>query len=77
MGKSSKIVNILLKPTPKGFKIWVLANEGYALNWIYYVKGNNKGFVDLDSHFTEVEGFNNTQAIVLNFLTQKHKITQQ
>ena len=26
IGRASKIVNIPIKPTPKGFKIWVLAN---------------------------------------------------
>jgi len=59
MGRASEIVNIPLKPTPEGFKIWVLANEGYVLDWIYYAKGNNKGPVDLDSYFIEVEGFSN------------------
>jgi Transposase IS4 len=32
IGRSSEIVNIPLKLTPEGFKIWVLANEGYILN---------------------------------------------
>ncbi|OCL03788.1 pathogenicity protein, partial [Glonium stellatum] len=32
MGRASEIVNIPLKPTPKGFKIWVLANKGYILD---------------------------------------------
>ena len=47
-GRAPKIVNIPTKPTPKGFKIWVLANQGYILNWIFYIKGDNKGLVDLD-----------------------------
>jgi hypothetical protein len=67
MGRASKIVNIPLKPTPKGFKIWVLANKSYILDWIYYAKGN-KGPINLDSYFIEVEGFSNIQAVVLNFL---------
>ena len=32
MGRAHEIVNILSKPTPKGFKIWVLANQGYVLD---------------------------------------------
>jgi len=48
-----------------------------VLDWIYYTKGNNKGPIDLDSHFTEVEEFNNLQAVVLDFLLQTHKTTQQ
>ena len=43
-----EIINILTKPTPKGFKIWVLANQGYILNWMFYVKSNNKGLVNLN-----------------------------
>ena len=59
MERASKIANILLKPIPKGFKIQVLANKGYILDWIYYAKGS-KGLVNLDSYFIEVEGFSNT-----------------
>ena len=44
-----KIVNIPTKPTPKGFKIWVLANQGYILDWMFYAKGDNKDPVDLDT----------------------------
>ena len=32
LGRAKEIVNIPSKPTPKGFKIWVLANEGYVLD---------------------------------------------
>ena len=32
MGRASEIVNIPSKPIPEGFKIWVLANEGYILD---------------------------------------------
>ena len=77
IGRASEIVNIPSKPTPKGFRIWVLANKGYILDQIYYAKGNKKGPINLDSHFTKVEGFNNTEAIILDFLIQKHEITQQ
>ena len=63
-----KIINILTKSTPKGFKIWVLANQGYILNWIFYVKGDNKGLVNLDKFQVE-EGFSKIQAVVMDFLT--------
>ena len=39
MGRSKDIVNILSKPTPEGYKIWVLANQGYVLDWMYHTKG--------------------------------------
>jgi hypothetical protein len=31
-GRANEIVNIPSKPTPEGFKTWVLANEGYVLD---------------------------------------------
>jgi hypothetical protein len=67
MGRAPEIVNIPSKPTPEGFKIWVLANEGYILDFIWHAKGNIKGPVDLDQSFIE-EGFSKTQAVVLNLL---------
>ena len=34
IGHTPEIVNIPSKPTPEGFKIWVLANKGYILDFI-------------------------------------------
>ena len=48
MGRSKETVNIPTKPEPEGFKIWVLANSGYVLNWLYHAKGDSNGPVDLD-----------------------------
>ena len=31
-GRASKIINIPTKPTPKGFKIQMLGNQGYVFN---------------------------------------------
>jgi len=31
-GQAKEIVNIPSEPTPEGFKMWILANEGYVLN---------------------------------------------
>jgi hypothetical protein len=71
MGHTPEIVNIPLKPTPEGFKIWVLANKGYVLDFIWHAKGDKKGPVNLNQSFIE-EGFLKTQAVVLNFLMQLH-----
>jgi hypothetical protein len=68
-------VNIPSKPTPEGFKIWVLGNEGYILDWLWHAKGNKKGPVDLDTSFTKKEGLSKTQAVVLDLLTQRNKET--
>ena len=74
-GRAPEIVNIPTKPTPEGFKIWLLANQGYVLDWIFDAKGDNKGPVDLDNYWVEEEGFSKTQAVVLDFLTQEDPTT--
>ena len=70
-GRASEIVNIPTKPTPEGFKIWVLANKGYILNQLWHARGDKGGPVDLDETFTKEEGFSKTQAVVLDLLTQR------
>ena len=72
MGRAKEIVNIPSKPTPEGFKIWVLANEGYVLDWLYHAKGSSKdeGPQDLDDFWTKWLGFTQTQAVVLDLLAQ-------
>src|SRR6266516_2979732 len=39
-GRAKQIVHIPHKPTPKGFKIWCCANDGYLLDWLYHQKGS-------------------------------------
>ena len=77
MGHTPKVVNIPSKPTLEGFKIWVLANKGYILDFIWHAKGNKKGLVDLDESFINKEGFSKTQAAVLNLLLQKDANTNE
>jgi hypothetical protein len=38
-GRSSDIVNIPSKPTPIGYKIWVLAEEGYVIDFLFHRRG--------------------------------------
>ena len=71
MGRSKEIVNIPSKPTPKGFKIWVLANAGYILDWLYHAKGDQLRPVDLDDFWTDELKFSKTQAVVLDLVTQE------
>ena len=71
MGRAQEIVNIPSKPTPEGFKIWVLANQGYVLDWMYHAKGDRLGPVDLDDFWTEDRGFSKTQAVVLDLVSQE------
>ena len=70
MGYAPEIVNIPSKPTSEGFKIWILANAGYILDFIWHAKGEKKGPVDLDTSFIKGEGFLKTQAVVLDLLLQ-------
>ena len=70
MGRAKEIVNIPSKPIPEGFKIWVLANSSYILDWLYHAKGDRLGPVDLDDFWTKDLGFSNTQAVVLDLVKQ-------
>lgn len=67
MGRAREVVNIPSKPTPEGYKIWVLANQGYVLDWMYHSKGV-LGPIDLDPHWTKWLGFSKTQAVVLDLV---------
>ncbi|KAF2195288.1 hypothetical protein K469DRAFT_537254, partial [Zopfia rhizophila CBS 207.26] len=70
-GRTPDIVNIPSKPTPVGFKIWVLAQLGHVLNMLWHVCGDkiDQGPQGLQKKWKE-QGFNKTQAIVLELLTR-------
>jgi len=70
-GRAFETVNIPSKPTPEGFKIWVVADQGYILDWLWHAKGDKKGPVDLDEYWTKDKGFSKTQAVVLDLLLQE------
>ncbi|KZL82901.1 hypothetical protein CI238_11996 [Colletotrichum incanum] len=38
-GRSLETTTIPTKPTPTGFKIWILAQSGYCLRWLWHVHG--------------------------------------
>ena len=62
--RATEIVNIPHKPTPEGFKIWVLACYGYLFNWLFHAKGKDRGPVELDSIWVEY-GFTPTESVPL------------
>ena len=70
-GRANDIVNIPTKPTPIGFKIWVLADRGYVRNLLWHVKGDKKdqGPQGLRKIWEE-KGFSKTQAVVLELMTR-------
>jgi hypothetical protein len=67
-GRAKETVRIPSKPTPEGFKIWALANNGYVLDWLFHAKST--GPVGLSSYWIEERGFSATQAVVLDLLHQ-------
>jgi len=70
-GRTADIVNIPTKPTPIGFKIWVLADQGYVLDLLWHVRGDGKdqGPQGLRTTWKE-QGFSKTQAVVLELITR-------
>ena len=66
-GRSPDIVNIPSKPTPIGYKIWCLGDEGYICDFLFHVPGAGKGsgpqgLRDEWKKFTEIPP---TQKVVL------------
>ena len=71
MDRASETVNIPSKPVPEGFKIWILANHDYVMDWLYHAKGEQKGPVDLNKVYTKEWGFSKTQAVIFDLLQQQ------
>lgn len=46
-GRATEVVVIKTKPTPEGYKIWCLANDGVVLNWLFHTRGQGRGPVNL------------------------------
>lgn len=67
-GRSSDIVTIPCKPIATGYKIWVLAQLGYCLSWMFHQK--QKGPVNIKK---VPKGLNKTNAVVLYLLNQMPK----
>ena len=78
-GRASETVNLPCKPTPKGFKIWVLAENGYILDWMYHSRGSkaNDGPYQLDKYWQRPKNgaFSPTQSLVLQLLEKKDPST--
>ena len=75
MGHATETVNIPSKPDTEGYMIWVLANAGYVLDWVWHAKGDGilDGPQDICDFWTGKGdcGFLKTQAVVLDLLTQE------
>lgn len=64
VGRSHATVYIPGKPTPCGYKVWVLADRGYVLNWLWHHKGEKVGPIDLETKWLE-RGFTPTETVPL------------
>ena len=66
--RSNDIVTIPNNPIATGYKIWIFAQLGYCLSWMFYQKG--KGPVNIKQ---APKGLNKTNAVVLYLLNQLPK----
>ena len=75
--RAYEIANVPSKPTPKEFKMWVLANQGYILDWLFHAKGNKNSPINLDTSFADKENFSKTQAVILDLPFRDDETTGQ
>jgi hypothetical protein len=68
-GRSGDTVNIPSKPTPIGFKQWVLVDKGYVYNFLFHVRGQKPldGPQDIQKQWLD-DRFTKTQASVLELV---------
>ncbi|OAQ58397.2 transposase IS4 domain-containing protein [Pochonia chlamydosporia 170] len=67
-GRSKEIVRLPSKPIPIGFKVWVMAQQGYFLQWAWHEKGG--GPVGLTPQIFSGKALANTQAVVAWLLSK-------
>jgi hypothetical protein len=48
-GKSNEVTVIKGKPDPVGFKIWVIAQRGFFIRWLWHIKETPHGAVGVES----------------------------
>ena len=66
-GRAKEITTIPCKRNPTGFKIWILADHGYIILFMFHSKGDGKydGPYRLDPQWKKM-GFSATEAVVLH-----------
>ena len=70
-GRTHDTVNIPTKPTPIGFKIWILADAGYVYDLLWHVKGDGRDQGPQGLRPTwDKQGFSKTQSVVLELMTR-------
>ena len=71
MSRFDVIVHISSKPESEDYKIWVLVNDEYVLNWLYHVK-DDRDFVNLNTIYIKEWEFSKTQIVCFDLLQQKN-----
>ncbi|EMT73705.1 PiggyBac transposable element-derived protein 2, partial [Fusarium odoratissimum] len=66
-GNSDSITTIKGKPDPVGFKIWVIAQMGFYVKWLWHIKEDEYGDND--------DALNSTQAVVVGLTKTLPKST--
>lgn len=72
-GRAKEATTIPTKPTPTGFKVWILAQLGFLWAWNFHVPGQGNGPVDVltprELGGTKAgKGGNKTQAVVVKLV---------
>jgi hypothetical protein len=71
-GRSKETTLVKNKPTPLGFKIWIIAQEGFFIHWLWHVKGAKYGLSDAKKTLKaqgvtkDLNLLSNTQRIVIS-----------
>ena len=71
-GRSNATITIPTKPIPTGYKIWIIAEHGYVLNWLYHCKGEKYGPINLDPAWAR-KGYTKTKAVPLTLISRLPK----
>lgn len=73
-GRAKQTTTIPNKPTPTGFKVWAIAQQGFLICWNWHTPGEKNGPIgvktprELGGSKKEGKGGNKTQAVVLHLL---------
>ena len=70
-GRSTVTVNISSKSVSKEYKVWVLINADYVLNWLFHATDDKYESMNLNDHWIKIEEFSKTQVVVLNLMIQQ------
>lgn len=87
-GRSKETTLVKGKPTPVGFKVWVIAQQGFFLQWLWHVKSSPYTAVTVELPIPKPYGkkgklrtevpLSNTQSVVVHLLkrlsTQTHHV---